>query len=117
MPEAPGTKVCVTCEIEKPIDDFGILKSAKDGHNPMCLECRREYFRDVRERETKKIKIPDRKPKTDGAKISELPKKQITAQQVESAESQLIKDFKKAVIKSFIRDDLIPMLQKAAEEA
>lgn len=35
-----STKVCNTCKIDKPLDEFGNIKSSKDGKRSMCKECR-----------------------------------------------------------------------------
>jgi len=109
-------KICQKCKVEKPIDSFGIRKATEDGHNPVCLECRRDYFRKRRIKQAKKTRIPGSKPKTDTEKIQEPAQKKTTVQHEESAEAQLIMAFKKTTIKSFIKDDLIPMLERAIEE-
>jgi 5-methylcytosine-specific restriction endonuclease McrA len=38
-----SSKICPQCDppIEKPIDEFGLSKDRKDGHNPYCKECAR----------------------------------------------------------------------------
>lgn len=33
------TKICITCKIEKPLEDFGNRKDSKDGLNPYCKLC------------------------------------------------------------------------------
>jgi hypothetical protein len=35
------TKVCVKCEVEKPLNEFGIIRIQNDGHDGTCLQCRR----------------------------------------------------------------------------
>jgi hypothetical protein len=45
-------KTCITCKKTKPIEEFGVAKQAKDGHNGKCLECLRIYDR----KRKKKIK-------------------------------------------------------------
>ena len=35
-------KKCCVCNIEKPLTDFGLLKSTKDGHRYDCKDCKRE---------------------------------------------------------------------------
>jgi hypothetical protein len=112
----PQTKICQKCKVEKPIDDFGIRRSADDGHNPVCLECRRKYYQEFRTKQAKKTKVPGLKPKTDKSKASEPPQKKTIAQPEEMAETQFIKAFKKDTIKTFIRNNLIPILERALEE-
>ena len=116
MPETPQTKKCAKCQTEKVIDEFGILRSSEDGYNPLCLECKRKRDHDSRAKKTNKAKIPGRKSIPDKPKSVEPPEKKITAQHEESAETQLIRAFKKTTIKSFIRDDLVPMLERAVDE-
>lgn len=38
-------KTCPTCCIEKPISDFNVNKSKKDGLQTFCRECQRDYDR------------------------------------------------------------------------
>ena len=38
-------KKCCVCNIEKPLTDFGLLKSTKDGHRYDCKDCKRERSR------------------------------------------------------------------------
>lgn len=117
MSEAAQTKICAKCQIEKPVDDFGVLKSSRDGRNPLCFECKRKRDQDSRAKQTNKAKpLPDRKSRSDKPKSAEAVKKKTIAQNGESAEAHLINAFKKTTIKSFIRDDLIPMLERIAEE-
>jgi len=40
-------KICTKCKVIKSIDDFGIAKRAKDGHNCMCMMCAREFGRSI----------------------------------------------------------------------
>lgn len=40
-----STKVCKTCKIDKPLDDFGNLKSSPDGKRRECKECRNAHSR------------------------------------------------------------------------
>lgn len=35
------TKICVKCEVVKPLNEFGIIRIQKDGHDGTCLLCRR----------------------------------------------------------------------------
>jgi len=116
MAEAPQTKICAKCQIEKAIDEFGILRSTEDGHNPLCFECKRQRDQDSRDRKGKKAKTLEGKSKRGGPKKVSIPEEKIIAQQEEPAEIQLIKAFKKTTIKNFIKDDLIPILEKAVEE-
>jgi len=116
MPEAGQTKICVKCGTEKLIGEFGVLRSSGDGHNPLCFKCKRKRDHDSRTNQASKGKAPDRKSRPGKLKSPKPPEKKITVQHEESAEAQLIKAFKKTTIKSFIRDDLIPMLERAVEE-
>ena len=116
MPETPQTKKCAKCQAEKPIDEFGILKSSGDGYNSLCFECKRKRDHDSRAKKTNKAKIPARRSISEKPKRVEPPEKKITAQHEESAETQLIRAFKKTTIKNFIRDDLVPMLEGAVDE-
>lgn len=36
-------KKCISCEVEKPYEEFGKLSRSKDGYNPKCKSCKREY--------------------------------------------------------------------------
>lgn len=36
-------KVCISCNIEKSLEDFGKLKRNKDGLQSKCKDCKREY--------------------------------------------------------------------------
>lgn len=38
-------KVCSRCEVEKPIEEFGIDRARRDGRNYWCRVCVREYRR------------------------------------------------------------------------
>lgn len=115
MPEAPATKICTKCQTEKPINEFGILKSSFDGHNPLCFDCKRKRDQNSRTKKAKRTKVRDRRPRTKKPKSAESPEKKIIDQHKESAEDHLIKAFKKTTIKSFIRDDLIPMLERIVD--
>jgi len=37
-------KTCTKCKTEKPLDEFGKLKSSKDGKQYYCKECRKKYI-------------------------------------------------------------------------
>jgi len=37
-------KICCVCNKIKPITDFGILKSLKDGRRPQCKQCRKNQY-------------------------------------------------------------------------
>lgn len=114
--EAPQKKTCAKCRVEKSVDEFGILKSTKDGRNPLCFECKRKRDRDSRAKGSKAKIAADRKPRFEKTKSGEPLEKKIVAQNEESAEARLINAFKKTTIKSFIRDDLIPLLERIVEE-
>jgi hypothetical protein len=105
------TKICAKCNIEKPLNKFGIRKSAQDGRNPMCLECRRQYFRDIREKQTRKAGVSGSKSKKDKLKIPKPPQEKTTIKPEELAEARFIDAFKRETIKAFIKNDLIPMLE------
>jgi hypothetical protein len=36
-------KICISCNTEKPLDDFQKRSSAKDGYTGTCKPCKREY--------------------------------------------------------------------------
>ena len=36
-------KKCIKCEVTKPLDEFSKHKRRKDGHQPYCKGCRKEY--------------------------------------------------------------------------
>jgi hypothetical protein len=116
MSEATQTKECAKCETEKSVDEFGILRSSKDGRNPVCFDCKRKRDRDSRTKVNKPKVVPGRKSRSEKQKSAEALEKKIIAQHEESAEAQLINAFKKTTINSFIKDDLIPMLERIAEE-
>jgi len=42
-------KACTKCGETKPLEDFNRLRSAKDGHEPRCRECRRQERKAWRE--------------------------------------------------------------------
>jgi hypothetical protein len=48
-------KICYECKVEKPVSEFNIKTSNKDGYNNKCAECMREY---QRERAKHKVKQP-----------------------------------------------------------
>jgi len=109
-------KICRTCKIEKPVVEFGILNSSKDGRNPVCFECRRKSGTSRIERVNKE-KASDQKRRPGRPKIIEPPQKEILAVHGnESAEAQLIKALKKNAIKNFITGDLILFLERAIDE-
>lgn len=39
------TKICFSCGVEKPIDDFPLRIDSKDGHRGICRECRNKQAR------------------------------------------------------------------------
>lgn len=41
--ESKTTKVCAHCKQEKPVHEFGIKKTAKDGLNCYCKDCIRAF--------------------------------------------------------------------------
>jgi hypothetical protein len=41
-------KQCKACKTEKSLDEFGLSRKHKDGHNPKCKACEREYRRRYR---------------------------------------------------------------------
>lgn len=41
MPDANGTALCIACEKDRPILEFGIRRSSKMGRDSCCLECSR----------------------------------------------------------------------------
>jgi hypothetical protein len=49
-------KVCRKCDppVEKSIDEFGISKDRKDGHNPYCKECTRRIANSEKSKERRK---------------------------------------------------------------
>jgi hypothetical protein len=116
MSEVQQTKTCTKCQTEKAINEFGILRSSEDGHNPLCFDCKRKRDRTSKTKQANKAEARDQRSKPGRAKTTEPPQKEIVAHHKEPAEAQLIRAFKKTTIKSFIRDDLIPMLERLAEE-
>lgn len=44
-------KVCVRCGEVKPVEDFPMSKVHRDGRYPYCLVCKREYMRDLRQKQ------------------------------------------------------------------
>lgn len=42
---ADPVKRCCTCKQIKPLDDFNLLRSSKDGHQPSCRACNAAYHR------------------------------------------------------------------------
>ena len=40
------TRVCKSCNVEKPLDQFQKKKGYKEGHIPQCFDCNRTYMRD-----------------------------------------------------------------------
>ena len=115
MPEALQIKICAKCQTEKPIDEFGILRSSEDGHNPLCFDCKRKRDHDSRTKQANKAKASNRRSRPGRPKSVEAPEKKITAQLEESAEAQLVKVLKKTIIKSFVKDELIPMLERIVQ--
>lgn len=115
MSETPQSKICAKCHVEKPIDEFGILRSSEDGHNSLCFDCKRKRDRTSRAKQVNRAKIPDQKRRRGRPKNVSLPK-EIIVKHKEPGEAQFIRAFKKTTIKSFIRDDLIPILERAVEE-
>lgn len=58
------TKTCPRCRAEKPLSEFGTMRSAKDGLNRYCRECWSEYrsryrrartFREQKEHDRKRL--------------------------------------------------------------
>ena len=45
----PALEICITCEQEKPLDEFFKCKAKKNGYMPLCKTCdlkrRREHFK------------------------------------------------------------------------
>lgn len=116
MQEMGQTKICSRCRAEKPINEFGILKSSEDGHNPVCFDCKRKRDRDSRAKKGEKAKTPEGKSRRGRPRIAKPPQEKIIARHEEPAEAQLIAAFKKTTIKAFVKDDLIPMIERAVEE-
>ena len=44
------TKICTSCKVEKPIDDFAVRKNYKGGHHTWCKPCANEHNQDWRHR-------------------------------------------------------------------
>ena len=59
-------KICNTCNIEKPLEDFYIKKDGKDGRTPRCKQCGQQ-----KQREAKLKKDPNYKPKNFQEKIDQ----------------------------------------------
>jgi hypothetical protein len=109
-------KICATCKVEKGINEFGILRSSEDGHNSVCLECRKLYFRESRKKQPKKEEAFASKPKIDKLKMPKPPQEKIIAKPEEITEADFIRAFKKDTISVFVKNDLIPMLERLVEE-
>lgn len=117
MSEASQTKICAKCRAEKSVAEFGVLRSSEDGYNPLCFECKRKRDKESRAKKGEKAKTPKGKSRHGRPRIDKPPKEKITtARHEEPVETQLIRAIKKAAIKAFIRDELIPMMEKAVEE-
>lgn len=43
------TKVCSKCKVASPLDNFGLLKSSKDGYRYDCNSCRKQYRENMKE--------------------------------------------------------------------
>jgi len=52
------TKVCTKCQVEKPVEEFWIKRSRKDGLNPQCKEC----IKQVKQRRIEKLKANPPEP-------------------------------------------------------
>lgn len=44
----PDTKKCAKCAVDRPLDEFGVDKRAKDGRQRYCKECNNAYMKDRR---------------------------------------------------------------------
>lgn len=49
------TKVCARCKQEKPLSEFGVKKRTKDGLNPYCKDCIREYTKELKNKKKERI--------------------------------------------------------------
>lgn len=54
-------KKCGSCKIEKPLDNFGKLKSSPDGYRTTCRECRKVHSKNYRENNKEKLKEAQKK--------------------------------------------------------
>jgi hypothetical protein len=92
------TKICQRCKTEKPIDEFGILNSSKDGHSPICFECRRKKTSKTSDQK----RGPGRPTKTVSTPV--IVKR-------EEPTEKLFADFREKIIQDFLKSKLIPMLE------
>lgn len=76
-----ASKVCACCKIEKPLTEFGINRSTKDGHHCYCKDCQYKKMRASRAK--KKNTLP---PVTSSAPDAEI------HAPIEHAEDKLLKD-------------------------
>lgn len=53
-------KVCVSCGIEKPLDDFHRKYRSKDGHNSYCKECANAKMREWRRNNVERSRMHGR---------------------------------------------------------
>ena len=49
------TKICSKCGLEKDLDEFGNLKSSKDGKLSRCKECTKEYMKEYQRKNAEHI--------------------------------------------------------------
>ena len=54
-------KKCGCCKIEKSLDNFGLLKSSKDGYKTTCKECRKVETKKYRTNNKEKLKEAQKK--------------------------------------------------------
>jgi hypothetical protein len=118
MAGEPETKVCTVCRAEKPISEFGILKSSEDGHNSKCFPCKRNYDQKHRSKKAKRKATSRVKVGVERPKIPESEKREKIVQpdQPTITETHLIAALKRNAIKGFIKNDLLPWLEKTTGE-
>jgi hypothetical protein len=89
-------KICRKCRKEKSISEFGVLNSSKDGHSPVCFECRRK-----KTLKTSDKRGPGRPPKP--VAVSTIVK--------EEPMEELFRNFKNLIIENFVKEKLIPLVE------
>lgn len=55
-PITEGTRICITCNQEKPVTEFGIDRRLKSGRISRCKSCIAEYTREYKKKHQKEIK-------------------------------------------------------------
>jgi len=76
------TKICTSCKIEKPIDDFAVRKNYKGEHHTWCKPCTNAHNQDWRHRNPEKARaIANRAAKTETARLNRTANRAIIAEE------------------------------------